>query len=193
MADKQDIQRWLEINTFYCPHLSCTMSPRQCEANRKRPKLGEPVQSLVRQPVMPRACETCTDWPKFFEEVERKKATYIKQMKKEEKMSKATKATETKPTKETKSKKKTKAICKGCGKERWIKARGLCSACYRARYGRVTITLQVPTSLFEILQQEAEYNFRSPADQVLAILVDHFVSLEYPRKQILGIDNDKTS
>lgn len=179
MATKPDIQRWLEVNAFYCPHLNCTMSPRQCEANRKRPKLGDPVHSLVRQPVMPRACETCTDWPKFFEEVEEKKKALMEEV---------IMPNETKSTKSGKKKSKVKAPCQNCGRERWLKAKGLCSACYRAKYGKVTVTLQIPVSLYEVLQKEAELHFRNPADQVLAILTDYFIKMGYDRKQLLNVD-----
>ena len=99
--------------------------------------------------------------------------------------------TETKAAKEAKAKKKkTKAICKGCGEERWIKAKGLCSTCYKTKYGKVTVTLQVPIQLFEVLRKEAELHFRSPADQVLALLVDHFVQMGYDRKQLLNVTED---
>lgn len=153
--------RWLEANTFTCPHGLGRISPRQCEANRKRPKLRE-IGQWTKSGVfpMPAACEKCTEWKVLCTEVYKKKEKIMAESKKI-------------------------VICAECGRRRTHKARGLCAACYerlkrkgslpntRRRKGpmpskyRIWVDFSGCPEIFEKLEQKAANELRSVETQII--------------------------
>lgn len=97
-----DIEKWKEINTFYCEKLKIYLSPEQCKANRERPDAsGWEAKFIIRRPP---ACKTCTDWQHLCEKVYKQRQEH------------------------TMADKTIK--CLECGKETENFGRGLCRACY---------------------------------------------------------------
>ena len=99
--NKQDIEKWLKINTFICPHGLGRLSPEQCEANRKRTEGKEAW--LLKLPPRPKQCGKCTEWKQLIKEVKQRRRAM--------------------------SEKKI-GICINCKEEKPIQARGLCAKCY---------------------------------------------------------------
>ena len=73
-------------------------------------------------------------------------------------------------------------ICKECGQEKKIKARGMCVSCYRKALKMARKRCQTPTvvltfegheALFEELKQLAQREFRPLDWQILQILKSH--------------------
>ena len=66
-----DKEKWLKDNTFVCPHGLGRISPKQCEANRKRPRLKE-IGRWTNPNIfpMPGPCENCTEWKVLCQEQE---------------------------------------------------------------------------------------------------------------------------
>jgi|GEM_PF-5679748 len=69
VAEVEDILQRLN-NTFVCPHGLGKVTPEQCEANRKRSRLGEIGQT---KPML-EACKNCTEWEALCQEVYRKES-----------------------------------------------------------------------------------------------------------------------
>ena len=103
LSMESEIKKWLEINTFICPHGLGRLSPEQCRANRERCDLSE--AKLLGLPPKPWQCYKCTEWKELIEEVKKRRKSMAKV-----------------------------DICKLCGKQLPIKARGLCSSCYNKQY-----------------------------------------------------------
>ena len=154
MSEKE---KWLEVNTFYCERLRCRLTPEQCEANRARPRLKEAGRWLEsNRPPMPGPCEKCTEWRSLCKEVY--------QRRKEEAMGKV-------------------GVCKNCGEERHIKARGLCSKCYQKlkeegklptvekpgpkKALRVVVDFGVCPVLYERLKERADEEMQPLATQIV--------------------------
>ena len=57
---QEDIEKWLEENTFQCP--LGRVSLRQCEVNRNRPTLRKALTCRRWTPFKPVECEDCTVW-----------------------------------------------------------------------------------------------------------------------------------
>ena len=57
---QEDIEKWLEKNTFQCP--LGRVSLRQCEANRNRPTFREALSHRRWTPFRPLECENCIVW-----------------------------------------------------------------------------------------------------------------------------------
>ena len=69
---KKQVDQWLEANTFQCA--LGRVSPKQCEALRKRPRLRDIIFSRRSWTlVMPEECEKCTEWKEKIKEVEEMK------------------------------------------------------------------------------------------------------------------------
>ena len=64
MLDKEK-QRWLEINTFECPHGLGRISPEQCKDNRQRPKITAAESS----PLQPSVCAKCSEYQELCNQV----------------------------------------------------------------------------------------------------------------------------
>ena len=155
-------EEWLRVNTFICPHGLGRISPEQCAANRSRPRLGDGAwglgENLTGTPVMPGPCEKCTEWQALCKEVY--------QRRKEEAMAKV-------------------GICKHCGEQKNIKARGLCARCYeelkkkdklppvekpgveKGKVLRVVVDFALCPVLYERLKEKADEEMRPLATQLL--------------------------
>jgi len=64
-AAKNELEDWLRINTFECPHGMGRLSPEQCKANRRRPK-STATESAALQPS---ACSKCTQYDELCGQV----------------------------------------------------------------------------------------------------------------------------
>jgi len=157
----EDKIRWLEANTFICPHGLGRISPKQCEANRKRPRLKE-IGQWTNPNIfpMPGVCEDCTEWKVLCEEVYKRKEKIMAESKKI-------------------------VICAECGRRKTHKARGLCAACYErlkkrgqlppiqrkqgpavSKY-RIWVDFSVSPETFEKLEQKAAEELRSLETQIV--------------------------
>ena len=63
-----DQEKWLEENTFYCPHIKARITPDQCDLNRSRTSskssfLGDMVFAR------PHACDDCSDYVELRKDV----------------------------------------------------------------------------------------------------------------------------
>ena len=148
-----DIEKWKEINTFYCEKLRIHLSPEQCQANRERPDTsGWEDGSIIRKPP---ACKTCTDWIRFCEEVYKKRREY-------------------------KMAEKKLIKCKECGKEAENFGRGLCRACYLRlrKEGRlselntskdlkIVLDFTLLPELFDLIAKRAKEELRTVEMQAL--------------------------
>ena len=145
-----EIEKWLEINTFICPHGLGRLSPEQCRANRERCSLDE--ARLLGLPPKPWQCYKCTEWKELIEEVEKRRKSMTKV-----------------------------GICKLCGKELVIKARGLCSSCYNKQYRegkldnvtksnmsrRIVLDFSSYPELYDVILAKAEKELRTIRQQIL--------------------------
>jgi len=158
-----DIEKWLKDNTFVCPHGLGRITPKQCEANRKRPRLKE-IGRWTNPNIfpMPGVCENCTEWKVLCQEQEVDK-------RKEKRMAESKKI----------------IICAECGRRKTHKARGLCAACYErlkkknslpptqrkqgpavSKY-RIWVDFSVSPETFEKLEQKAAEELRSLETQIV--------------------------
>jgi len=64
-AANNELENWLRINTFECPHGLGRISPEQCKANRNRPK-STVTESAALQPS---ACSGCTQHEELCKQI----------------------------------------------------------------------------------------------------------------------------
>jgi len=166
-----DLNKWIEINTFEC-HIG-RITPEACQALRERPTAKEWLNSSgksftaekINQLLKPTCCINCKDYEKFTQEVYKKRAEFIKKQEEEEMPQK---------------KKSEKIIvCPMCGEKRLYYARGLCRSCYdkllykihkdqqNGNSTKVFVDFSFMPELFETLKKRAKEELRTLNMQIL--------------------------
>jgi hypothetical protein len=82
----EDVEKWMEINTFVCRF--GRVSPEQCEKLRARPTLKEWIEGKVKGENLkfkPRVCEECYEWELLCQMVYEKREKFYEELKKQEK------------------------------------------------------------------------------------------------------------
>ncbi|RKX58172.1 MAG: hypothetical protein DRP29_07110 [Thermodesulfobacteriota bacterium] len=166
-----DLNKWVEINTFECPIGRIT--PEACEELRKRLTAKEwmnnPGKSFTaekkNQPLKFDCCVNCKDYEKLTQEVYQKRLEFIKKQE-EEKMPQ-------------KKKNEKIIICPMCGEKRPYYARGLCRSCYdkllykihkdqqNGNSTKVLVDFSFMPELFETLKKRAKEELRTLNMQIL--------------------------
>jgi len=169
-----EIDKWLEINTFECP--MGRVSPETCQKLRQRPTTKEWLKSSgqsftgekIMQPLKPTCCENCKEWERLAQEVYQKRQKFYEEMKKQE---------EEKMPQKKKSEKII--VCPMCGEKKPYYARGLCRSCYdkllykihkdqqNGNSTKVLVDFSLMPELLEELKKRAKEELRNLNMQIL--------------------------